>query len=307
MIFASAVGLVLTLCMVAAYLWLIRRLFQVKAALPVLKLKDSLGRLKGTRTRLAVLGALFFLAWFGSQFSVKVWSPDMLMVFNYEEAARGQNPNVTRFNESGILAEPILEKVIQRGDLELTTEELAGLLTISTPLDAEKLDAEQESSLKISTEYWIHCSERAALYHTQPKTVLNLLADAYWEDFVRNYAENDSVLDLSFDELEGMEYLDAKDYLEMQAYKLKNYLPAYSSQSSSFRAADGGETFASLSKKIDNVSQSEDRQFHRDRAGALRGVCTGEWPVIGSKYLPGQDAVCQPLAGYRADEGHGCP
>ena len=115
MIFASAVGLVLTLCMVAAYLWLIRRLFQVKAALPVLKLKDGLGRLKGTRTRLAVLGALFFLAWFGSQFSVKVWSPDMLMVFNYEEAARGQNPNVTRFNESGILAEPILEEVIQRG------------------------------------------------------------------------------------------------------------------------------------------------------------------------------------------------
>ncbi len=257
MIFASAVGLVLTLCMVAAYLWLIRRLFQVKAALPVLKLKDGLGRLKGTRTRLAVFGALFFLAWFGSQFSVKVWSPDMLMVFNYEEAARGQNPNVTRFNESGILAEPILEEVIQRGDLELTTEELAGLLTISTPLDAEKLDAEQESSLKISTEYWIHCSERAALYHTQPKTVLNLLADAYWEDFVRNYAENDSVLDLSFDELEGMEYLDAKDYLEMQAYKLKNYLPAYSSQSSSFRAADGGETFASLSKKIDNFVEIE--------------------------------------------------
>ena len=96
-----------------------------------------------------------------------------------------------------------------------------------------------------------------ALYHTQPKTVLNLLADVYWEDFVRNYAENDRVLDLSFDELEWMEYLDVKDYLEMQAYKLKNYLPTYSSQSSSFRAADGGETFASLSQKIENFVEIE--------------------------------------------------
>ncbi len=257
MIFVSMVGLVLTLCLAFVYLRLACRFFKVKAALPALKLKDGLGRLAGTRVRLAALGTLFFLAWFVSQLSVKLWAPDMLLVFNYEEAARGQNPNVTRFNESGILSESILEQVIQRGALELTAQELAGLLAISTPLDAEKLDGEQESSLKISTEYWIHCSERAALYHIQPRTVLSLLADVYWEDFVRSYGENDSVLDLSFDELEGMEYLDVKDFLEMQAYKLKNYLPTYSSQSSSFRAADGGETFASLSRKIDNFVEIE--------------------------------------------------
>lgn len=257
MIFMSAVGPALTLCLVFISLRLIHRFFKVKTVLPVLRLKDGLDRLSGNRRRLAAFGALFCLTWFSSQLGVKLWSPDMLMVFSYEEAARGQNPNVTRFNESGILSESILEKVVQRGDLELTAEELSGLLTISTPLDAEKLDAEQESSLKISTEYWIHCSERVALYHTQPKTVLNLLADVYWEDFVRNYAENDRVLDLSFDELEWMEYLDVKDYLEMQAYKLKNYLPTYSSQSSSFRAADGGETFASLSQKIENFVEIE--------------------------------------------------
>lgn len=50
-------------------------------------------------------------------------------------------------------------------------------------------------------------------------------------NFVLNYAENDSVLDLSFDGLEEMEYLDVKDYLEMQANKLRNYLPGYSSES----------------------------------------------------------------------------
>ena len=53
-----------------------------------------------------------------------------------------------------------------------------------------------------------------SVYGTEPKTVLNLLADVYWGNFVLNYAENDSVLDLSFDGLEEMEYLDVKDYLE---------------------------------------------------------------------------------------------
>ena len=128
MIFVSMVGLVLTLCLAFVYLRLACRFFKVKAALPALKLKDGLGRLAGTRVRLAALGTLFFLAWFASQLSVKLWAPDMLLVFNYEEAARGQNPNVTRFNESGILSESILEQVIQRGALELTAQELAGLL-----------------------------------------------------------------------------------------------------------------------------------------------------------------------------------
>ena len=257
MILISVIVPVLTVCLILLYLILIRRFFRVKSKLPVLGLRDGIGCLTGKRRGLAVLGLLVFLTSFGAQVSTKLWSPNMLMVFNYEEAARGQNPNVTRFNESNILSDQILEKVISRGGLSISAEHLAELLTISTRLDAEKLDVTQESDLKISTEYWIQCSEKVSLYHINPKTVLNLLADVYWEDFIQNYAENDSILDLSFDELEGMEYLDVKDYLQMQAYKLKNYLPVYSSASSSFRAAANGETFASLSQKIDNYIKIE--------------------------------------------------
>lgn len=163
---------------------------------------------------MALLGAAFFAACLGAQLATGFWAPAMLMAFNYEEAARGQNPNVTRFNESNILSERVLEQVIQRDSLGLSTEQLAGCLSISTPLDAEKLDVTQESDLKISTEYHVRCSPKVGLYGTDPKTVLDLLANVYWEDFVKNYAENDSILDLSFEKLDGMEYLDVKDYLE---------------------------------------------------------------------------------------------
>lgn len=257
MILVSLIVPIVILWLVFNYLVLLRRFLMVKAKLPVLGFRGVLGSVRGKRRRLAVSGLLIFILCYAAQVVMQLWAPSMLMAYSYEEAARGQNPNATRFNESNILSDSILEKVIERGGLTVSVEQLAGFLTIWTPLDKEKFDVTQESDLKISTEYWIHCSEMVSLYKTTPQTVLNLLADVYWEEFTGNYAENDKILDLSFDELEGMEYLDVKDYLQMQAYKLKNYLPGYSSESSSFRAEGSGETFISLSRKIENFIEIE--------------------------------------------------
>lgn len=257
MILVSAIVPVLKFCLVLLYIILILRFFRIKSKMPVLGLRGISGGLNGKRGRLALWSALFFAACFVGRVATESWAPDMLMIFNYEEAARGQNPNATRFNESNILSDQILGKVIERGCLSMSVDQLSDFLTMSTPLDGEKLDISQESSLKISTEYWIHCSEKVARYHTSPRRVLGFLADVYWEEFTRGYAENDEVLDLSFEELEGMEYLDVKDYLHMQANRLRNYLPAYSSESSSFRAQESGETFTSLAKKIENFIDIE--------------------------------------------------
>lgn len=257
MILLSIVKPVLILCMILLYITLGWRFLKAKSKLQISGLKNGVGSLAKRKRQLALFGVLFFLIYFISRLLTELWSPGMLMVFNYEEAARGQNPNATRFNESNILSEHILEKVIQRGDLKMSPEQLSDCLTISTPLDSEKLDVSQESDLKISTEYWIHCSKRISLHHTEPKTVLNFLADVYREDFTLNYAENDSVLNLSFDDLEGMEYLDVKDYLQMQAIKVRDYLPSQSNESSSFRAEEDQETFSSLYEKIQNYIDIE--------------------------------------------------
>ena len=256
------------------YIVLFWKFLRVKTRLPFMGLKDGLkDGLSGLpRKKMALCSALVFVCCFAGETAAQIWAPDMLLVFNYEEAARGQNPNVTRFNESGILSEDILEKVIQRGDLKISKEQLADCLALSTPLDKEGLDVTQESDLKISTEYWISCSEKVALYDTKPRVVLELLANVYWEDFVRSYAENDSVLDLSFEETDGMEYLDIKAYLQMQANKLRNYLPRYSIESSSFHVEGGEETFASLSKKIDNYI---DIQLERYEAFVLENGLAG--------------------------------
>lgn len=261
MVLLSAIMPALALCLIVLYAALIWRVLRLKSKLRTLGLKNGLEQLTVKRKRLAICAAAFFLLCIAGRVVPQLWSPDMLMVFNYEEAARGLNPNITRFNESNILSDRILEKVILRGGLDMDTEQLSNYLAISTPLDAEKLDVTAESDLKISTEYRVHCSGMVSLHHTDPKTVLDLLANVYWEDFIQNYAENDSLLDLSFEGMEEMEYLDAKDYLQMQANKLRNFIPNYSSESSSFRAAGSGATFASLSQKISNYIEIELERF----------------------------------------------
>lgn len=256
MILLSAIEPVLTLCTACLYIVLIWRIFKVKSKLQISELKNGLGKLPKKR-KIAIAGLAFFLICFAGRLLTELWSPSMLMAFNYEEAAKGQNPNGTRFNESDILSDEILEKVIEKGDLKISVGKLSELLTLSTPLDSQKLDVSKESNMKISTEYWIHCSPRVSLHHTDPKTVLNVLVDVYRDNFTRNYAENDSVLDLSFDGLEGMEYLDVKNYLKMQATKLKDYLPGNSNESNSYRAEESEETFASLYEKIQNFIDVE--------------------------------------------------
>ncbi len=256
MILLSVIEPILVLCTICLYIVLIWRIFKVKSKLQFSELKNGLGKLP-SRRKIALAGLVFFLTCFAGRLLTELWSPNMLIAFNYEEAAKGQNPNGTRFNESDILSDEILKMVIERGALNISAEKLSELLTLSTPLDSQKLDVSKESDMKISTEYWIHCSPRVSLYQTDPQTVLNLLVDVYRENFTRNYAENDSVLDLSFDNLEGMEYLDVKDYLEMQATKLKDYLPGNSNESSSYRAEGSEETFSSLYEKIQNFIDVE--------------------------------------------------
>ena len=256
MFLLSVIEPILILCTAFLYIVLIWRIFKVKSKLQISELKNGLGKLPSKR-RIAAAGLAFLMLCFTGRLLTDIWSPSMLMAFNYEEAAKGQNPNGTRFNESDILSDEILEKVVERGALNISAKRLSELLTLSTPLDSQKLDVSKESDMKISTEYWIHCSPRVSLYRTNPKTVLDFLVDVYREEFALNHAENDSVLDLTFDNLEGMEYLDVRDYLEMQAAKLRDYLPGDTNEGSSYRAEGSEETFSSLYKKIQNFIDVE--------------------------------------------------
>ena len=112
-------------------------------------------------------------------------------------------------------------------------------------------------SLKIATEYRVHCSSDVLQYDIKPDELLSLLADVYYEYFLENYAENDQILNLDLGSLDDMDYMDVDDYLSMKAFELSSYIKNFGYEDSSFRMDDTGETFASLGEKIDNFSNVE--------------------------------------------------
>lgn len=72
MLLVSAIIPALVLYLLYLYVALLRRFFTVKAKLPVLGLKGSLGNLSGKRRKLAMLGVLFFLISFASWLAIFV-------------------------------------------------------------------------------------------------------------------------------------------------------------------------------------------------------------------------------------------
>ena len=203
----------------------------------------------------ALLLAAYLIAYSGCSYVHNSNQASMDIKLNYEEASRGQNPNKTRFNASQILSDEILGEVIRRGDYDVSVNELAACLHLGSSFDNSGLgDVE---NLKIATEYWVNCSADAAQYGIRPQELLSILGDVYYEYFLQNYAENDQILNLDLSGMDGMDYMDADDFLDMKASELGNYIRNLSYEDSSFRLGEKGETFGSLAEKIDNFSNVE--------------------------------------------------
>ena len=169
---------------------------------------------------------------------------------NYEEASKGQNPNQTRFNASQILSDEILQEVIRRGAYDVTTDELSACLSLSSSFDNRGIG--NVNSVKLATEYRVYCGEDVVQYDIKPQEVLSLLADVYYDYFLKHYAENDQILSIDLSAADSMDYMDVDDYLNMKATQIGNYIKNYGYEDSGFRMADTDETFGSMGEKIDN-------------------------------------------------------
>ena len=134
---------------------------------------------------------------------------------NYEEAAKGQNPNKTRFNASEIISPEILEEVIARGGYDVTAEELRESLVLKSVFDDQEIDTESEYD--IATEYQVAFEPNLITYGIDGTELMELLGEAYENSFLEKYSENDSILQLTFEDLDNWDYMDTDDYLGVKA------------------------------------------------------------------------------------------
>lgn len=234
MIIWQSVDLLLKVLLAGCCLYILYNVLFRGKKISIAGMKSGLYLITKRAWLLLLCMVLFFVASCVSHYFMEGHLPKLIMKFNYEEAARGQNPNGTRFNASDILSDRILNEVIARGSFDLTSEQLRNCLVLSSEFDNLPVVASADAELRIATEYTVECTPDIFRYDLDTSAMMDILADVYYEDFIANYSENDSILTLSFDDMENMDYMDLDDYFEMKAQKLGHYITNYSYMDSNY-------------------------------------------------------------------------
>lgn len=182
-----------------------------------------------------------------------------VITLNYAEASSGQNANGTRYNMAEIISEEVLERAIQKGALEdVTAAQLQDCLTVEPLVQGNSYS---EDTYHIATEFLVTYQADRHTAHLDAENVMLLIANAYREFYIDQYADNFSVLNLELDQskLEQLDYLDIVAYLEKQAYRVENYMYGLMKENSSF-VSSSGDTFNALASKVNTLTQVQIQQ-----------------------------------------------
>jgi len=245
----------LVLLLIAAF-----GLLRKRGALTIIGMKEMWSAISRRKLLIGLLTIIYLASICAGAYTRNSSHPTLLVKMNYEEAAEGLNPNKTHFNSSKILSNEILSQVIAEGGLNITVEELSEGLSIQSAFDESKIKA--DGNLRIATQYKVNSSPKLLKLGVDPVAVIDLLAKVYKDAFLGDYTENNSILELSFEDMQDADYLDTVDYLEVKAQKLKHLISVYSYESPAYRISESGETFSSLAKKIENFINLDLDRYH---------------------------------------------
>lgn len=232
----------------------------IKSGIKFNDIKRGISYVFSRKVFVVFCGVCFLTVYCSTQYFCNGRLPQLRVKFNYEEASKGLNPNKTRFNASKLLSDELLGKAIEKGGFDITPEELAGCLEFSSSFDEQQINASSEI-LDIATEYRIVCKPDIFQYNIDAYGLFGLLADVYYEEFIGRFSENDSILNLNLDGLKNMDYMDADNYLELNAKKLHHFMSCYNGENPTYRLEKNGETFSSLAEKIGNFIDVELERF----------------------------------------------
>lgn len=183
-----------------------------------------------------------------------------ILRLNYLEASSGLTPNKTKFTASSLLADPIMEKVIEKGNyFDLDPEVLRSGFTIKL------LNRSKEVSLEkpyIPTEYSVTFQLTEETSGLRPARVLELYGEVLTEYFTSSYSRKTNVLELDFSDLEQADYMDIDEIFNTKATELQRYMSACSTENGTFISSKTGESFRTLNQKILNYKDVAIENYH---------------------------------------------
>ena len=176
----------------------------------------------------------------------------VIMSLNYEESAKGLNPNATRFNAYDIKSRKNVEAMLEYCGIDpesVDIDEVTNSISIN-PTNSMGFSVD---NLYIATSYRISITQPKCIKSVDADDMIMFLCKAYKDNLYANYTENRSILEYDMGDFDDVEYMEIADIFDLKTMQLQKYLNTRMKQSKTFTDESSDETFKSLSQKVEDM------------------------------------------------------
>lgn len=183
-----------------------------------------------------------------------------IMSLNYEESAKGLNPNSTRFNVYEIKSPEIVEKMLYYCGIDTENVDIDKIVD-SITINPTNSKGFKVDDYYIATSYKITMKKNPFIKEVSTHDLLAYLCKAYTDIFYERYADNRSLLEFDVKEFDGLEYLLAADFMQLKVQEQSKYLTTRAKQNKTFTEDSSDETFKSLSEKLEDFQNYDIERY----------------------------------------------
>lgn len=187
----------------------------------------------------------------------------VVLSLNYEEASKGQNPNLTRYNVYELKSDRVMERVISNAGLQdvLTPTELSEHIDIAENSSGKTIDPNDSSTYYISTSYTVSYRMNREIKNISVDDMMTLICKSYNDMFHEEYVGTKSVLKYDLGDIEGKEYIEIAKLFTNKSDQMLRYIQQRIEENATYRSDITGQSFQTIKKMIQNVQDYSIKKY----------------------------------------------
>lgn len=187
----------------------------------------------------------------------------VVLSLNYEEASKGQNPNLTRYNVYELKSDRVMERVISNAGLQdvLTPTELSEHIDIAENSSGKTIDPNDSSTYYISTSYTVSYRMNREIKNISVDDMMTLICKSYNDMFHEEYVGTKSVLKYDLGDIEGKEYIEIAKLFTNKSDQMLRYIQQRIEENATYRSDITGQSFQTIKKMIQNVQNYNIKKY----------------------------------------------
>ena len=187
----------------------------------------------------------------------------VVLSLNYEEASKGQNPNLTRYNVYELKSDRVMERVFSNAGLQdvLTPTELSEHIDIAENSSGKTIDPNDSSTYYISTSYTVSYRMNREIKNISVDDMMTLICKSYNDMFHEEYVGTKSVLKYDLGDIEGKEYIEIAKLFTNKSDQMLRYIQQRIEENATYRSDITGQSFQTIKKMIQNVQNYSIKKY----------------------------------------------